>query len=549
MFHRAQSLHALTLGSVAILAAVAGFVSAIIHEGYAFGDADAPNRSSVAPREPNTEEASTPDEPTGTSSSDGLPAAMQRTRGAHSSGKIEGLVIDLQGSGLAGIEITLSLGSEGPVQAAVSSSLGTFAFENLDPGREYSVEARIREGVPAQSSKVFVGRTVPAEVTLTLYEGGTVVGRVEDHAGTPIEGATVLASDLRVLGPGIEAASGIRATTDSSGAFRIPYLPPGTTNLFVGKDGFTTAVISELPIQDGIRSEELLITLLSEAVLEVHVLETGMNSGVNGALVQAIAVDGTDPIRHAARSDASGTAVLHGLTRGEYRVWAKCDGFSMSPASVAQGGDARPVELRMRRNGGIVGQVVEEATGRPIESFSVRIGRANSENLTMLEMYGHRMMGLGTIHHYEDAEGRFEILDLDPRIYVLDVWAEGYAYARSDPIVVADDGVLSSVTMILGDGATLRGSVRQEGDRALSGAIVRLVQQLKESGIGNALAAPYTSHQAVTNESGDFTIRNVAQGRWTMRIVRPDHGGPVVEDVDLPKYGTVDVGAIVLERD
>jgi hypothetical protein len=62
-----------------------------------------------------------------------------------------------------------------------------------------------------------------------------IVGTVTDPSGAPIKGATVTATDA-------ERGTEWPATTNDSGAYNLPRLPPGTYSVKVGAPGFQTAV-------------------------------------------------------------------------------------------------------------------------------------------------------------------------------------------------------------------------------------------------------------------------------------------------------------------
>src|SRR4051812_30032895 len=71
---------------------------------------------------------------------------------------------------------------------------------------------------------------------------GTLTGSVHDSSGAPIAAASV-----RVKSTGTSAAR--EATTDISGTFRIPSLPPDTYELTVTKNSFRTLQERDIRIE------------------------------------------------------------------------------------------------------------------------------------------------------------------------------------------------------------------------------------------------------------------------------------------------------------
>ncbi len=97
-------------------------------------------------------------------------------------------------------------------------------------------------------------------IALATEQTGKVRGTVTDSEGAPLEGALVRVSS--------DNLQGIRsATTDKSGLYWLPGLPPGHYSLNVEFDGFQSYVINNLRVLIGV-SLDLNVTLSAASVEE-----------------------------------------------------------------------------------------------------------------------------------------------------------------------------------------------------------------------------------------------------------------------------------------
>jgi hypothetical protein len=151
-------------------------------------------------------------------------------------GAIGGRVVDGHtGNGLPRARVRLE-GPGGLRVTAVTDQAGNFAFTQLPAGR-YVVHADKSRYLPGRypdsgSTLRNTNRLLPLlegqvrTVTVLLFHGGAIQGRVVDSQGEPVEFATVRVMRLPRAGGGRPAMRGSGLTNDL-GEFRVPRLEPG----------------------------------------------------------------------------------------------------------------------------------------------------------------------------------------------------------------------------------------------------------------------------------------------------------------------------------
>jgi hypothetical protein len=152
-------------------------------------------------------------------------------------GSIKGRIVDgTSGGAVPRARVTLM----GSTRATVlTDASGAFAFSNLPPG---PLNLSIDKSTYLSSRYPTSGRTVRSNmrplvladgqalegVTIPLFHGGAISGRVVDASGDPVDYAQV--SVLRVPAPGRVGRPAMRSgsSTDDRGEFRVGRLEPGT---------------------------------------------------------------------------------------------------------------------------------------------------------------------------------------------------------------------------------------------------------------------------------------------------------------------------------
>ncbi len=156
---------------------------------------------------------------------------VQLDESAASTGTVRGNVIDQAGRSIAGATATL-VAPDGDRTQTLTDADGDFLFQNVPIGGPYSVEvtADNLEASTRGPFTVTAGGDINLQFILRSLPGaGSIAGSVRRSNNLPIEGATVRI----VAGP----ARGLTTTTNASGEFNFPALPPGTYGLVATAPG------------------------------------------------------------------------------------------------------------------------------------------------------------------------------------------------------------------------------------------------------------------------------------------------------------------------
>ncbi|MCA8925730.1 MAG: carboxypeptidase regulatory-like domain-containing protein, partial [Planctomycetes bacterium] len=226
--------------------------------------------------------------------------------------------------------------------------------------------ASVRPGVYRVSSsgteevRVEVRAGQASEVELRI-KAGVIAGRVVDQLGAPLADATVY---LRPATPSHEfdmlaLTGGGRVTTDASGAFRVPELPPGTYRLAATGVGIGSSVPQEVVLGDDESRTGLEVRL--EPAPEVRVQVLGADGApLTGAEVGYYAAD----LGHSyeltpgaqTATNAQGVALFDELTPGDYvfSATSAVSGAAVSGRVTLGPGDERSLTLRLSPPGTLV---------------------------------------------------------------------------------------------------------------------------------------------------------------------------------------------------
>ena len=132
---------------------------------------------------------------------------------------IAGRVVDMKGKGIAGAQVTTAAvwDMPGSGHRAETDAKGQFTLDAVAPGTHVLV-ANDGTHAPARSTPILVEAKPVTGIELVMQAGGTIRGRVFDHADVPAVFATVrVAGD----GPQMGLVDSRQTTTDKDGKFEI----------------------------------------------------------------------------------------------------------------------------------------------------------------------------------------------------------------------------------------------------------------------------------------------------------------------------------------
>jgi beta-lactamase regulating signal transducer with metallopeptidase domain len=112
--------------------------------------------------------------------------------------------------------------------SAMAGTDGRFIITDVTPG-QYTLEAEQRGffDIPGRQAIASVDAGKPADISVPLLAGGTIVGRVKNAAGKFLANVSVTAYQITYLNGKIIPQAQSSQTTDDRGEYRMFWLPPG----------------------------------------------------------------------------------------------------------------------------------------------------------------------------------------------------------------------------------------------------------------------------------------------------------------------------------
>ncbi|WP_158623392.1 carboxypeptidase-like regulatory domain-containing protein [Corallococcus sp. CA053C] len=308
----------------------------------------------------------------------------------------EGIVVDEQGTPLAGIPLQLRSGDEHwnfsyPEDTQLSDAEGHFVLDAEEPGPGF---------VFTEDTSFLFGALavqVPAaSLRLVLDRGASVSGSVTDAQGLPVHGAALSLGSVQ----GDDEREELRrsATTDASGRFLLQGIRPGRYVLEATVSRDWTDERASRPIEiTGREHVDVSLRLEEGRTLSGMAVDT---AGLPLAEVRILATtpDVDDPpwrhqeedtaVAAGARSGPDGRFTLRHLAATRYALTTDMPGYTFHPER-SQGGTfeqkeelwvdahAEQVRLVFVKDGHLKGRVVDP-TGKPVTAFTLSLSNRTS---------------------------------------------------------------------------------------------------------------------------------------------------------------------------
>jgi len=341
-----------------------------------------------------------------------------------------------------GVSVTLVSDDGGPTfEQGRTKDDGTFAFENVTPGR-YVVRAM---GAASRTTSVTVkAEEPPAEVLLALV-ASTITGRVTDAAsGQPLSGAWV-ECDLVIDGGGSSLADLVKrrkgqATTGGDGAYRFQGLEEGTFEVRATRDGYGTEVSDRVTLAAGGTAEGVVLAMGPACTL------SGMVKNAQGVPIEGAAVQLRDsrgrPVYFISLTQTSsdGNYTQASLRPDTYEVTIEKEGYAPARQSVAvgtSGGDRAAKLDATLLQGGRIDVFATTADGAAVKDATVTLVDAQGQTVT-------RGVTLSNIFSLDrnrtDAQGRVRVAGVAAGTYKV-VVAVGERRVERPGVEVLEAGV------------------------------------------------------------------------------------------------------------
>lgn len=300
-----------------------------------------------------------------------------------------------------------------------------------------------RRGFATHTVTIHMRPDLP-EVRMVLERGRTLRGRVVDHEGQPLVGASVYANLDRNVGL---RTAGTSAHTDAAGAFALNDLPAEPCTIHAYQSGWQRGSVSVA----GPADVEIVIQLEASAVVAGRVLDARTREPVLGfsLKVSSSTPNATlrgEPRRHTT-SDGRWRFTASALSpEQEVRIEVCASGYApgRATARAMRTSDTDEVLLLLEPGATLTGIVRDASSGEPIAGAEVQLAPPARDPVAAVRT---------------DAAGRFALRDLTPGPVGIEVTKPGYPAATHGPFEARIGGGGAEIQVRLDGGVAVRGQL------------------------------------------------------------------------------------------
>jgi len=425
---------------------------------------------------------------------------------------------------------------------AVVDESGRFRIEDVPASDQVVVRAIGEQFETTDSGPHLVRPDTICDVGVVIVHPGLrIYGMVTDNRGRAVAGARVAFARSETMAIGRDGVDPERVVlTNELGIFDIAHATRGPFNLLVSADGFGNAVSRQGVRLEQPRQVEMNVRLDRAVLLEGDVLLPG---GTDPAVNIEVLARGGAPGKGDAmeRTDGKGHFRFTNLSSGRHVLHLDPVGYLPETNEVLSEAFDHGVRIELRPASGIDGVVVDTA-GKPLKAYDLQLRQSDKR--------GNIGKTVGASMRVRDVKGRFEVGDLVPGWYMLEVWARGHGVTLSQPEKVLGGGRITSVSVSLQKSARLYGLVVDDLGQPIADARVSLHTNTTPTfGFLRASASRgswLTSTQ--TGSDGTYEFTEVTANTYQVEVDHPRY--PVVHknDVAVPAGEEIELASVVLDR-
>ena len=469
--------------------------------------------------------------------------------------ELVGTVLNPQGQPLSGCEVKLATAYDmvfagEPIDTTQDRTVrtdgsGRFSMKNLEPRSRYKLSIKHKDFTLKELFSIAVGETGAfEEPPITLGQGATLAGHVQDEAGNNVDGATLVLDSLMYEGSTTEPPDRMTAKTDNQGAFTIANVPQGQRTLTVSAPGYGSVTLNGLNFTSDERMNRDIKLKIGE-LIRGRVLSSGQ--GIPGAIVQAIGFGNTAQIsRGQTTADANGGFVFEALAPGDYNLVASAKGFRFEPPSVNRvrtGTDN--VLIEGFKEADVCGKVVDAASDKPIASFNCRMRSVNGP--------GMATSPTEITQAFNAPTGEFCVNGVPAGQYVVEASAPGYAPTFSSEIAVTRGQAQANVTIRLTHGGQISGRTVDKSGKPVGRARIQTKDpEWDDDGftamLGNEFPSNVTELDVRAGEDGQFLLNGLTPGTYQIRIQAGGYTLYVKQEIQVSEGQETKLGDIPLEK-
>jgi protocatechuate 3,4-dioxygenase beta subunit len=405
--------------------------------------------------------------------------------------RLEGQVVDADGKGQAGAEVTLA---SVPARTIKAEDDGTFAFDKL-VGRTYELSATEGDLIGGPVSYKLTGGSDP--VVIRVGAGAMIDVTVTDDKQQPIANATVEVGEPAKR----------EAKTDEKGHALLKGVKPGWIGVEAKAPGYAPAS-SYASVGSAGATGKLAITLRKGAAVSGRVVD---ESGTPLPKVHVTAKEpgGWSRDRGDQTTDDKGQFTFPALAPGSHTLSA-VDGehapTQSTPITVKADRAVTGVEIKMKA-GAVLSGVVVNADGKPQAYATVRIAGKGAE-----------MWRVESRQATTDQKGKFELRGL-ARVKLVARAESDAAASKLTDFDLSAKPEQRDVKLVLDVTGTIAGKVVDDTGKAVAEVQVNAVPDLLAGASMDGLAIAGMS-SATTDGGGGFTIRGLPEGDYRLWAAR-----------------------------
>ena len=401
-----------------------------------------------------------------------------------------------------------------------SNAEGKFTLKEVNPGHlRLRAEHSAYKDLRSEAFDLEPGEHAD-DFSLELVTGGRLLAIVKDAKGVAISGVRVVTrfdppeeeeeeegSERRGRGPGGRGRGGERErydlrTTNREGLAIFGGIDGGRYRISVNQGGYQPFIAFADVIEN--KDTPFSIALLPENVITGLVTDI-VGNPIEGARIR-VGKEREDGEREGseARSAADGSFQVGNLGIGAYSVRAERRGYvEQAIEEVAVNSN---IKIEMVALGEIAGQVISAQTQLPVPEYYLvvrsrreagqrsgqteggdRSGRGDRGGRGDRDRGGRgrggeeQREGGGAVKRIKDPEGRFEVDDLAPGSYTVEVIASGYTGQRVDADVISGPAE-KEIVISLEEGLSVTGEVLDRSGQPVAGASIYLLAREQAAG-------------------------------------------------------------------
>ena len=418
-----------------------------------------------------------------------IPEAQVRDFAAQPFARVRGRVLDDQHHPAAGV---LVYSGDRRARAAITNASGEFTLRFASSSRSPSVINASKRGFISGMSKVQIWQPgdTREEVVLSVSARFLLQVQVVDQNLRPVMNAEV---NAQRLGEGVVSIVPCYSETR-------PDCQHAEAN------GIVSFHTSEGPIELLVRGDDVASKRVSiprvTSTSGVVVVKVDRGIDIRGRVIHA---DGT-PVGGAivempamfqsrtAISAADGTFKLTGVAAGSGSLQAFSSDRRISSSAVTVNAPASGVTITMPRGARLQGRVVDRATQKPVNDFTILLPSRNAA-------------GIPSERRIHSDDGRYTLDNVTPGSLEVVVRASGYSQGSRSGVVAEEGKSISGIDVQLDRGARVAGRVTSAGGPVAGVQVLVDFNPLMQSML-----------RTVTDRDGLYVLDGIAAGDHRIRF-------------------------------